>query len=95
MYCYCGKEIKSITSNTVVWQRCAYNDKGKIIYAICMHGIVCIDENNDILNKIDILEDLKISVQNEIVGYEPCDREKDRIDALEKAIEILKEEIKQ
>jgi hypothetical protein len=41
-----------------------------------------------------ILEDLKMSVQNEVVGFEPCGREKDRIDALEKAIEALKKEIK-
>jgi hypothetical protein len=58
-----------------------------------MHGVVCIDQNSDINYTIMILEDLKMSVQNEVVGYEPSGREKDRIDALEKAIETLKEKI--
>jgi hypothetical protein len=94
MYCYCGKEIASITNNTFAWQRCTYNAKGEIIYAICMHGIVCIDADGKDIYLINVLEDLKISVQNEVVGFEPCGREKDRIEALEKAIEILKEKIK-
>jgi len=94
MYCYCGKEIESITNKTVAWQRCVYNDKGEIIYALCIHNIVCIDINSKIDYNIAILEDLKISVQNEVVGFEPCGREKDRIEALDKAIEVLKEKIK-
>ena len=91
MYCPCGKEIDS--SAGYGYQTCTYNDKGEIIYAVCMHGIVCI-YNSRIPNMIEVLEDLKISVQNEVVGFEPCGREKDRIEALEKAIEVLKKEIK-
>lgn len=91
MICACGQEIGSTTS---YWQTATYNDKGEIIYAVCMHGIVVIDNNRNLAYAIDILEDLKISVMNEVVGFEPCGREKDRIDALEKAIEALKEKIK-
>ena len=48
-------------------------------------------EYKKLLKHIEILEDLIISIQNEIVGFEPCGREKNRIEALEKAIETLKE----
>ena len=88
MICYCGKEIDS--SAGFSWQQCTYI-KDKIVYAVCMHGIVCINEPSETQKHIEILEDLIISIQNEIVGYEPCGREKDRIEALEKAIEVLKE----
>jgi len=92
MLCACGQELGSTAS--YYWQTCTYDDKGNIIYAVCMHGIICININREIAYAIDILEDLKISVMNEVVGFEPCGREKDRIDALEKAIESLKEKIK-
>jgi len=91
MLCACGQELGSTSS---MWATCTYNDKGEIIYAVCMHGIVVIDNNRNIAYAIDVLEDLKISIMNEVVGFEPCGREKDRIDALEKAIEALKEKIK-
>ena len=39
---------------------------------------------------IEWLEDLKISIQNEIVGYEGGEREQKRIEALEVAIAVLK-----
>ena len=92
MNCFCGQEIGS--TNSYGWQTCTYNEKGEIIYAVCMHGIVCINTDPEIENTIAILEDLKISVQNEVCGFEPCGREQLRIEALDKAINTLKKEIK-
>lgn len=91
MICYCGKEIDS--SAGLSWQQVIY-EGDKIVYAICQHNIVCIDSKQNLQHIIDVLEDLKISVSNEIVGFEPCEREKDRLEALTLAIEILKKEIK-
>jgi hypothetical protein len=93
MFCYCGQEIETTNAN-YCWQTCTMNAKGEIIYAVCMHGIVCIDADGRDIYLINVLEDLKISIQNEIVGFEPCGREKDRIEALETAIEALKAKIK-
>ena len=91
MLCFCGQEIGS--TNSFGWQTCTYNDKGEIIYAICMHGIVCIDLINNVTKHIEVLEDLIISIENEIVGYEPCGREQQRLESLKFAIEALRGKI--
>jgi hypothetical protein len=91
MLCYCGQEIGS--TNSYGWQICRYNEHGEVIYAVCMHGIVCIDIENNILRHIETLEDLIISIENEIVGYEPCGREQQRLESLKFAIETLRKNI--
>lgn len=90
LICYCGKEDERVP----YYSQVHYDCNQAIVYAICMHGIVCINTAPEVENTIAILEDLKISVQNEICGFEPCGRELLRIQALEKAIETLKKEIK-
>jgi hypothetical protein len=89
MRCFCGQELGS--SNAYGWQTCTFAN-GKIIYAVCFHGIVCINENNDILNKIDILEDLKFSCENHGIGLDEIEqvRKQNRVDALDYVIALLK-----
>jgi hypothetical protein len=41
MYCPCGKEVEH-TSETF-YSIATYNNKGDIIYAICVHGFVIIN----------------------------------------------------
>jgi len=42
MYCPCGKE-ENCTSGTF-YSIVTYNDKGEIIYAVCIHGFVIINK---------------------------------------------------
>jgi hypothetical protein len=41
MYCPCGRETEN-TSGTF-YSIATYNDKGEIIYAVCVHGFVVIN----------------------------------------------------
>jgi len=47
MFCPCGKEIE--TTSGTFYSIATYNDKGEIIYAVCVHGFVVINkgENDD------------------------------------------------
>jgi len=95
MICPCGKEIDSSAGYS--YQTCTYNDKGEIVNAVCMHGIVCINKNIEILTHIEILEDLKISCKNHgYYGFHPVEinRTTERIIALDYVINLLKEKIK-
>jgi len=41
MICSCGRNDDSTSSYT--YQLAQYNERGEIIYAVCMHGTVVID----------------------------------------------------
>jgi len=48
MYCPCGAEVE-ITSGTF-YSIATYNDKGEIIYAVCIHGFVVITKGDNNVN---------------------------------------------
>jgi len=94
MICYCGQDMGETTA--FGWLTCQYNQLGEIIYATCMHGIVCIDINRNTLYMIEVLEDLKMSCQNHGIGLDETEiqRTQNRIEALDYVINLLKKELK-
>lgn len=96
MICNCGQEI---VGTSYGWRICTYNNKNEIVYAVCQHGIVCINRLIELIkndNMIDTLEDLKLSCINHGIGLNEIEiqRMQNRVNALDYAIELLKKEIK-